>query len=549
MKSMKRAFGGVGLKRSADQQDIGAVLAEFKAVDDMLSSVCDVHPFPTILVTNLLQLIKDLKDWRNNWEDVLKLQYDASEAFATLYHPIEPTNDPEMRREPVLTPDRYMQKCLGLQKCLSELRDDLKQEIGMIDAKLLRPVEEAKTHTKMLQKTLKHRENMKRDYERYLGRAEHVRKKDNRTMKDEASLAKSESELVQAQIDYETADDQIRQHIPPVTDAVMSLIPHMLANQVMLQTTLVGQLYTILDGYCKKHRLPTPAPSDDEIVRAWGEEFTGFRKELEEGIATIAKGKAVQRSMTIPEKDKSSITGLGIRNKAAAHNPMNRKTSAGLRTQNSTLALKAGGEEEEEAEQAAPPKPPRPSASPSYGGAVVPSPGIPMSSKPRVPSSNYLQPEAPYDQSSTATTPSWPNEKAPSGLPPAYDQMSGGGTPSSASRTPAESPHRSPPSTNGNGYFTAHHRSSQSSLASAAANAVAAKKKPPPPVPTKRFPSGQNMQYVTAVFDFEGQGGEDLAFREGDRIRVVRKTESTDDWWTGELRGKTGSFPANYVQL
>ena len=54
---------------------------------------------------------------------------------------------------------------------------------------------------------------------------------------------------------------------------------------------------------------------------------------------------------------------------------------------------------------------------------------------------------------------------------------------------------------------------------------------------------------MTALFDFEGQSAGDLTFREGDRIKVVKKTESTDDWWDGELRGKVGAFPANYVQL
>nr|POE79722.1 isoform 4 of sh3 domain-containing ysc84-like protein 1 [Quercus suber] len=535
MKSVKRVFGVVG-KTTEDQADIGAVLAEFKAIDTMLSS-----------------LVKDLKDWRNNWEDVLQLQYDTSEAFANLYRAIEPTSDPEMRHQPVPTPDRYIQKCLGLQKCTSNLRDDLKQEINMIDAKLVRPAEEAKAQTKGLQKTIKHRENMKRDYERYLGRAEHARKKENRSMKEEASLAKCEGELVQAQIDFETADDQIRQHIPPVTAAVISLMPFLLANQVTLQTTLVGQLYTILDEYCRKHRLPSPAPSDEQIIRVWNEEFSGFRKELEGGIVTIAQGKAVQRSMTIADKDKSTLTGLGIRNKASAYNPIGRKTSQNVVPQR--LAIGAGTPPSShlvtvENDEDAPSQPPRPNAVSPYRVPDA-SPGIPLSSKPRMPSSGYSQPThiAPYDQKSTATIPSWADERTLNGQPPSYDQSNGSATPSSHYQTPVSSPYASTLSVNSGDYFAGERHASHSSLASAAANAVVGKKKPPPPVPAKRFPSGQNVQWVTAIYDFEGQGGDDLTFREGDQIRVVKKTESTDDWWTGELRGKTGSFPANYIRL
>ena len=37
-------------------------------------------------------------------------------------------------------------------------------------------------------------------------------------------------------------------------------------------------------------------------------------------------------------------------------------------------------------------------------------------------------------------------------------------------------------------------------------------------------------------------------FTEGYWIKVVKKTDSRDDWWTGELRGVQGSFPANYCQ-
>ena len=93
-------------------------------------------------------------------------------------------------------------------------------------------------------------------------------------------------------------------------------------------------------------------------------------------------------------------------------------------------------------------------------------------------------------------------------------------------------------------YFTRDRLPSNSSLSSIAA---AKKKPPPPPPPPKRQPSTQDL-WVTALYDFEGQGHGDLAFREGDRIRVVKKTDRTDDWWEGDLRGVQGSFPANYCQ-
>ena len=77
--------------------------------------------------------------------------------------------------------------------------------------------------------------------------------------------------------------------------------------------------------------------------------------------------------------------------------------------------------------------------------------------------------------------------------------------------------------------------------------AAIAKKKPPPP-PPKRIGSSNSL-FAVALYSFDGQSQGDLSFREGDRIKVVKKTDSTDDWWEGELNGVKGSFPANYCKL
>jgi amphiphysin len=565
MKSMQRKFGGL-MKRSADEADVGAILAEFKSMDDMLD-----------------RLIKDLKAYRNAWEDILRVQYDCSEAFATIYNPIRGATKPgdappEARHEPTVTPQRYMQKCLGLQKLYSDLKDDLAQEIGMITSKLIAPAEEAKKATKPLHKTLKHRENMKLDYERYLSRAEHARKKETKSAKEEIALQAHEGHLAQARIDYQTADEQIKQTFPPVIEAVMALLPYLLQSQVMLQTTIVGQLYTVLDDYTRKHQLPSPAPGDAEIIEAWEKEFSGFRRELEQGISVIANGKAVHQPMALADKKGGTITGLGIRNRVMHRKPSGQQVGPGAPSSSprpsdvsSISSGRYGGSAPAyEEEEPAPPKPPRPGAggnsmpsqpsnwvrgaisetNPGAGSYGMPSPAIPAGSKPRIPS---VTSQAPYDQKPTAIPPSWPSNPPPPSYDSAYNSGVGGSSsPPSRYQTPVND--RSPSmlsvhSTNNNGsYFPdASRRPSQSSLASAAA--AAAKKKPPPPVPAKRFPSAQQAEYVTAIYDFEGQNEGDLAFNEGDRIKVVKKTDSQDDWWDGELRGRTGAFPANYVQL
>lgn len=263
------------------------------------------------------QLVKDLKSWKEGWEDILKGQYEAAEAFANLYKPMEPI-DHEQPHRPVPTPTKYMNKCLALQKIYAELAKDLQQEIDMVQNRLVTPAEQARAHLKPLKKTLKHRENTKLDYERYLGRTEHAQKKQTRSMKEEAALAKHESDLAQAHIDYQTADDQIKETFPPLTAAVIGLLPQLMALQIRIQTTLVGQYYTVLDQFTKQHGMPNPAPGNAEIIAVHDREFTGLRKELETGLMVVAKGKAVNMPMALPDKEEGTISGYGIRNKSKA---------------------------------------------------------------------------------------------------------------------------------------------------------------------------------------------------------------------------------------
>ncbi|KAH9075750.1 BAR-domain-containing protein [Lactarius deliciosus] len=84
------------------------------------------------------------------------------------------------------------------------------------------------------------------------------------------------------------------------------------------------------------------------------------------------------------------------------------------------------------------------------------------------------------------------------------------------------------------------------SAAAAAAAIAAAKRAPPPPPPLKPKPTPVN--YVVALYDFAAQAEGDLDFKVGDRIEVVERSESAEDWWTGRLDGRTGVFPGNYVQ-
>lgn len=52
-------------------------------------------------------------------------------------------------------------------------------------------------------------------------------------------------------------------------------------------------------------------------------------------------------------------------------------------------------------------------------------------------------------------------------------------------------------------------------------------------------------RYVTALFDFTASGDDELSFHAGDRLLVEKEDDS--GWWFGQLNGKSGIFPSNYV--
>ncbi|KAI9853261.1 MAG: hypothetical protein M1824_001484, partial [Vezdaea acicularis] len=75
---------------------------------------------------------------------------------------------------------------------------------------------------------------------------------------------------------------------------------------------------------------------------------------------------------------------------------------------------------------------------------------------------------------------------------------------------------------------------------------------PPPPKPKPARLSGAPtapIETATALYDYEAQATGDLSFSTGDVIEVVQRGATENEWWTGKIHGKEGSFPGNYVKL
>ena len=51
---------------------------------------------------------------------------------------------------------------------------------------------------------------------------------------------------------------------------------------------------------------------------------------------------------------------------------------------------------------------------------------------------------------------------------------------------------------------------------------------------------------VQASYPYTAQNDDELTFEQGAIITILNKNDP--DWWSGQLGGVTGVFPANYVQ-
>ncbi|ELP87482.1 hypothetical protein EIN_097690 [Entamoeba invadens IP1] len=64
-----------------------------------------------------------------------------------------------------------------------------------------------------------------------------------------------------------------------------------------------------------------------------------------------------------------------------------------------------------------------------------------------------------------------------------------------------------------------------------------------PPLPVQKK---ENEKFCKVNYDYEAQEANELSIKTDDTVKVL---SSSGDWWVGELNGKTGQFPSNYVTL
>ncbi|KAI0130580.1 hypothetical protein BJ170DRAFT_701225 [Xylariales sp. AK1849] len=489
MQSMQRQFGKLTHKAPGDNAKVSVLLNDFEDADRVLA-----------------KLIDQAKSWHDSWVTLTNTQLGIVTEYEGLYDPIEGSGRTNLRAT-APTPELQLHRTFKLKEAYTELRTDLLEEIGLIDSRIVKPATEARDCIAPVRKTMKKRENRRLDYEKAQDKATKLQRKPGKSAKEDAALVKADEDVTRAADEFEVADSHLRETLPPIVNAAFSVVPPLVSTIVLIQNRLLGLYYTALHNYCEDHQFPSPPPPMDEVIAAWQADYNPTKREFE-AISCVAHGKAVKQPMRIVEETPPNE---------------NRKPSAGSLNglRRPSAGLISGG-----ANGTGPgPMPPRPNRIPSNSSLATPTPGA-------------LSPRPTFNSTGLTN----PNNL---GIPTEFTTASGFGT------SPGTSPNSLRPRTD---YFAPGNRPPSvastvaSSISTHSTSPAALKKKPPPPPPPKRIGSSKPDEFVVALYAFAGQGAGDLSFQQGDRIKVVKKTGTDQDWWVGELGGVKGSFPANYCK-
>ncbi|KAK7754621.1 hypothetical protein SLS62_003404 [Diatrype stigma] len=507
MQSMQRQFGKLRHKTPGDNAKVAMLLNDYEDADRVLAKI-----------------IEQAKTWRDSWVSLAHCQLGLVTEYEGLWDPIAGATDGH-GTQAAPTPELQLQRTFKLKETYAELKTDLLEEMALIDSRIITPTTDARASIEPLRKTIKKRENKRLDYEQAQDRASKLQRKIGRSPKDDKALAKAEEEMAGAQEEFNIADSHLRETLPPIVAATFTIIPPLLSSMVLIQNRLLGLYYTSLHNYCQEFNFPSPPPPMEDVIEAFTADFEPAKSDVE-SIPCVATGKTVRQGFKSPDDPNNDLS--------RPPSLSERRSSSNLRPSTATL----------------PPRPNRIPSAPTLAGSA--SPASPRASSSHNIGSSSRDHLTPTDFTTASrlgqgsTRPLSPGALRPPTSPQADYFARRASASTTASTLSLSTTHSA------GGIATplsnVTNTGTPNNSASASASAAAAKKKPPPPPPPKRgLIARQPDVFVVAQYDFHGQGAGDLSFREGDRIRIVKKTATDQDWWVGELGGVQGSFPANYT--
>lgn len=110
------------------------------------------------------QIIDASKAWRDSWTAILGTQHRLIDEFNGMFTPILGAEESYTGREPVSTPENTMRRTTRLRDGYEALKTDLLEEVNLVDARMIKPVMDAKDYVQPMKKTIKKREDRKVDF-------------------------------------------------------------------------------------------------------------------------------------------------------------------------------------------------------------------------------------------------------------------------------------------------------------------------------------------------------------------------------------------------
>ncbi|KAF9216655.1 hypothetical protein CPC16_006431 [Podila verticillata] len=444
-------------------------------------------------------LLAEVCKYRDNVTSMLNHQAEFGVILAEIYDPALGVPSGEVTPRRVQTAPESVQAVDDFQAVMREMRDILLPEVDRLELTVVRPLTEMQNLMKLIRKTITKRDHKLVDYDRFRISLKKLQDKKERSLSDEKSIYKLESQLEVATADYEGLNGLLREELPGFFYYRTKLMEPIFHSFYFLQLRIYNILLDRMEPLSRSGYYDLTM----DVLR-------GYEARKQDIAPTVEAVELIT---------KRSVTA--------------------------TYTSKYGRPHQDTSPNGSAPGTPRmygASTAGDHGGYSPPAPAV-----------------KPWQ--ATATAKPWQtNGGAPQAAPKPW-QSSAPATaavtaPPVYSATPAD-----PAASNSRGFNAPSNvhvhlaPSISGTIAATAAaaatsyainegkNAYAANKRPPPPVP-KRI----GVKMVVALYDYDAQQPGDLSFRKDDRIEIVERTSSADDWWTGKLNGRQGVFPGNYVQ-
>ncbi|KAJ2615561.1 BAR adaptor protein Hob1 [Coemansia sp. RSA 1365] len=464
--------------------------------------------------TSTKNLFQQTAQFRDGIRGMLVYQSAYFEQVLAIYRPI--STDPEGSAQPVgsYTDEGASPELLRVaeefRNRVSAIREKIEGQLAHLDVSVVGPVQDLMNLMRNIHKVIQKRDHKLVDYDRYKAAVEKAEAKESsegqRRLGEERAYQKHGAQYQEASRQYNYFNDMLKAELKQMLDLRQAFIDPIFLKFFRIQ----NELYTSMFNEFKEAARNCPALDlNTPVLAGWQPKWSRAEQNLN-AIDLWGTGSMNIMPYEFESTNKSmfdSVKGT-FRKKDKAPQPV---------TASSTFTSTSGA-----------------------GGSNVP-PATDSDSSPYGSLGSAAARTGSYG-TGVATTAANPQ-------PPATGNSSYGTYPSSYSQAP-------PPKQQGFSQLG----SSSNTAADAAPPAynstpLAAQYQPPEKGPSMGASSSTANPYadpsvkqVRALYDFSSAEKGDLNFREGQVFKLIKRTPDVDDWWTGEIDGRVGVFPGNYVE-